>query len=134
MQRIISAFASDAETASIRCPVPITVAGPRPAISFSTSSAMITSCCWYPPSAQPTESSRKRLAWYTASCERCLYSSPAAQQDMAAVMVSLVEPCVPVDNGFTSTYQLNSEKKLSRDHFTFTFFEFLNGRNAMKSA
>jgi hypothetical protein len=32
MQRIISAFASAAETGSMRWPVPITVAGPRPAI------------------------------------------------------------------------------------------------------
>src|ERR1035441_501009 len=103
MQRIISAFASEAETASIFCPVPITVAGPRPAISFSTSSARITSCCRYPPSAQPTESSKKRLAWYTASPERCLYSSPAAQRDMVAVMVPLALPCIPVDTRFLLT-------------------------------
>ncbi len=30
MQRIMSALASDAETGSMRCPVPITVASPRP--------------------------------------------------------------------------------------------------------
>ena len=43
--------------------LPMTVHGPRPAISSSTCRAMITSCCRYPPSAQPRESSRKRLAW-----------------------------------------------------------------------
>ncbi len=47
MQRIIRAFASDAETASIFCPVPITVAGPRPAISFSTSNALMIRCMDY---------------------------------------------------------------------------------------
>ena len=40
MQRIISALASDAETASICLPLPITVALPGPAISSSTSSAI----------------------------------------------------------------------------------------------
>ena len=41
MQRIISALASDAETASICWPLPMTVALPGPAISFRTSSAMV---------------------------------------------------------------------------------------------
>ena len=45
MQRIINAFARDAETASTRFPVPITVAGPLAAISSNTASAIFTSCC-----------------------------------------------------------------------------------------
>ena len=45
MQRIISAFANDADTASTRLPVPITVAGPLAAISSNTASAIFTSCC-----------------------------------------------------------------------------------------
>src|SRR5579884_2602901 len=93
MQRTMRALASEADTASTFLPVPITVAGPGPAISSRTWSAILTSCCWYPPSAQPNESSRKRLAWYTASFERWAKFSSAAQRDISAVTVGLAVVC-----------------------------------------
>src|SRR4051794_18840220 len=89
MQRIINPFSNDADTASSCSPVPITVHDPGPAISAITSSAILTSCCWYPPSAQPTESSRKRFAWYTASLERSSNCTSAAHSAMFAVIVFL---------------------------------------------
>src|SRR3974377_2045193 len=92
MQRTIRALASDADTGSICRPLPMTVALPGPAISFSTSSAMRTCCCCNPPSAQPMLSSRKRFAWYTASNERSSYFTPAAHCDMVAVSVCFFVP------------------------------------------
>ena len=134
MHRIINALASDADTASMRLPVPITVASPRPAISSSTCQRDIHIVLLISAQRAADRIEQEALGLIDGLLRELLVTQPGSPARHRGS-----------DSFLGSSWSFRRERighELSYFEFCFElyfeatikFFGFLNGKNAMKSA